>query len=402
MLFAACASPYAVLTHQAIIDSVWDRDFKPTLLKRFPHTSSDDLDKAHAYAYGGCIIQDMGYYPLSSKFFSDLTHYVRSGDFVEAMIREASDVNEYAFALGSLAHYAADNTGHPFINRATGVIYPKLVAKYGPEVTYEDNPVAHMKTEFGFDVLQVARGLYPPQVYRSFIGFQVSKPLLERAFQETYGFELKNIFFSEDLAFGTYRHTVSLLIPEMTKVAWDLKKDDIQKAKPGYTREKFLYNISQTEYKKEFDGWEKPGIGARILAWFLKIIPKFGPLRSVSFKPPTPATEQFFLKSFNDTIDRYRGFLTKTREGTLTLANENFDTGRPTRAGEYHLSDKTYRKLLDKLLKKDPREIPDGLRTAILRYYEGARRPIPQLKALRGAARSLMEERPAGAVTAKP
>ena len=87
---------------------------QPLLAKQFPRaTREDSCKQARAFAYGGSVIQDLGYYPFGSHFFSNLLHYVRTGDFVEAMIREARDVNEYAFALGALAHYAADNAGHP-------------------------------------------------------------------------------------------------------------------------------------------------------------------------------------------------------------------------------------------------------------------------------------------------
>ena len=75
---------YAVLSHEAIIDSAWDANIRPLLLKRFPNATPEEMKEAHGYAYGGVIIQDMGYYPHGSKFFSDLTHYVRSGDFVSA------------------------------------------------------------------------------------------------------------------------------------------------------------------------------------------------------------------------------------------------------------------------------------------------------------------------------
>src|SRR5690349_5752747 len=166
------ASAYSVLTHEAIIDAAWRDGIRPLLLERFPGATHDELRKAHAYAYGGAIIQDMGYYPFGSHFFSDLTHYVRSGDFVEAMLAESSSLNEYAFALGSLAHYAADNAGHPIgTNRAVAVMFPRLRKKFGPSVTYAQDPVAHLKVEFSFDVEEVAEGLYAPEAYHDFIGF---------------------------------------------------------------------------------------------------------------------------------------------------------------------------------------------------------------------------------------
>jgi hypothetical protein len=123
LLSASLSHGYTVLTHEAIIDSVWDTSIRKLLLKRFPDATPEELEQAHAYAYGGCIIQDMGYYPFSSRFFSDLTHYVRTGDFIAALIRESQDVNEYAFALGALEHYAADTEGHRIAtNRAVPIL----------------------------------------------------------------------------------------------------------------------------------------------------------------------------------------------------------------------------------------------------------------------------------------
>ena len=393
LLVAQIASAYSVLTHEAIIDSAWDESLKPLLLRRFPRSTPDELKEAHAYAYGGCIIQDMGYYPLSSKLFSDLTHYARSGDFVAAMLRSAADRNEYAFALGALAHYTADNSGHPYINRAVPVLYPKLARKYGEVMTYEDNPAAHMKAEFGFDVLQVARGLYPQQAYHDFIGFQVAKPVVERAFLETYGIELKEILFDEDLAFGTYRFAVARVIPEITKTAWNLKEDDIRRILPGITRGKFLYNLSRAGYEQEWDGaHDRPGIGARILAWFLRIVPKVGPLKPVSFRPPTNETEQEFLKSFNVTVDNYRRLLTAARAGRLNFEDYNLDVGRPTHATQYRLADQAYARLLDKLAAQQFRTVTPAIRRAFAEYFS-ARKPakrktrarLAQLLALRSS-----------------
>jgi hypothetical protein len=95
---------YSVLTHEAIVDLLWADHIKKLLLKRFPDATDDQLREAHAYAYGGSVIQDMGYYPFGNKEFSNLVHYVRSGDFVIALLHDAGDINEYAFALGALSH----------------------------------------------------------------------------------------------------------------------------------------------------------------------------------------------------------------------------------------------------------------------------------------------------------
>ena len=219
-----------MLAHEANIDALWDPTIKALLLARFPAATVEELAEARAYVYGGCVIQDLGYYPFGSHFFSNLLHYVRTGDFVEALIHDARDVNEYAFAIGALGHYAADNSGHPIaVNRAVPMMYPKLKAQFGNRVTYMQSPKSHVLVEFAFDVVQVAAGAYAPEAYHSFIGFKVAKPALERAFHDTYGIEMKDVFLTEDLAIATYRHAVATTIPEMTKVAWGKKHDEIMK-----------------------------------------------------------------------------------------------------------------------------------------------------------------------------
>jgi hypothetical protein len=379
VLFVSQASfGYSVLTHQAIIDSLWDSSIKPLVLKRFPGATAEQLKEAHAYTYGGAIIQDMGYYPFGSKLFSDLTHYVRSGDFIEALVAESQDINEYAFALGALAHYAADNSGHPIaVNRAVPVVYPKLRAKYGEEVTYAEDPSAHMKTEFGFDVLQVARGRYAPESYHDFIGFKVSKELLGRAFEKTYGLELKDVFKSVDLAIGSFRFAVSTIIPEATKIAWETKKDDIEKLTPGIAREKFVYNLSRSSYEKEWGkDYEKPGLFARAMGAFFRVVPKVGPFKAIAFKPPTPETEKMFQDSFNETIELYRQLLTQAQSGQLDLQNKDFDTGKATRAGEYQLADKTYAEWLDKLEDDNFKTVTPEVRANLLAFYNDLSAPI--------------------------
>jgi hypothetical protein len=365
------ASAYSVLTHEAIIDSAWDQNIKPLLLERFPSASTDDLRDAHAYAYAGCIIQDMGYYPFGSKFFSDLLHYVRSGDFVETLIRDSQDLNEYAFALGALAHYAADTEGHSIaVNPSVGMEYPKLRDEFGPIVTYADNPIAHMSVEFGFDVMQVARNHYAPQAYHDFIGFQVSRPLLERAFRETYGIEMDDIFGDEDLGIGTYRRTVSKIIPEMTKVAWDLHKKDLVIGQPGLTRRRFIYNIRRASFEKEWgDRYEKPGPLARVLAVLVRILPKFGPLRIVSFKKPTTQSITLFEDSFNHTLSVYRGLLSRVGQGQFALDNRDLDTGAPTRPGEYKLADDSYAKLAIMLADQEPAQLDPKLVDNVLGFF---------------------------------
>lgn len=371
-----CAA-YAVLSHEAIIDTVWDTSMKPLLLKRFPNATKEELQKAHGFAYGGAIIQDMGYYPHGSHFFSDLTHYVRSADFILAMLHDSKDLNDYAFALGAMAHYAADNDGHKIgTNHAVPVLYPKLKQKYGSSVTYEQDPLAHVKTEFGFDVIEVAQHRYAPDSYHDFIGFQVAVPLLEQAFRETYGLELKSVLTNEEKALNSYRHAVSEQLPKATRIAWSLKQKDIQRDAPGITKQKFLYNISRASYEKEWGkDYQQPTAGEKFLAFLTKLLPKIGPLRVLQFKAPTPETEKMFEASFNATLDRYRKLLGEVNSGTLEMANDNFDTGGDTGPGKYRMNDDTYAKLLDKLSEEKFAGATPDLRANIEQFYQDPNAP---------------------------
>src|ERR1017187_4466972 len=351
----AHTAAYAVLSHEAIIDSVWGTNIRPLLLKRFPDATGQEIKEAHGYAYGGAIIQDMGYYPHGSHFFSDLTHYVRSGDFILALLRDAKDLDGYAFALGALSHYAADNDGHLIAtNRAVPLLYPKLKKKYGDLVTYEENPLAHVKTEFGFDVLEVAQGRYAPDSYHDFIGFAVSVPLLEQAFQETYGLDLKSVLSDEDKVLGSYRHDVSQLLPKATRIAWSLKKDEIMTDEPSMTKKKFLYNLSRASYQKNWGkNYQPPTFCERFLAFLVRILPKIGPLKVLQFRTPTPETGRMFEASFNATLDRYRKLLGQVGAGQPDLPNYNFDTGEVAGPGKYRLNHETPAELLDALAKEN-------------------------------------------------
>jgi hypothetical protein len=378
MVVALVAAPsesraYSALSHEANIDALWETGIRPLLARRFPRATPEELQKVRAYAYGGSVIQDLGYFPFGSRFFSNLLHYVRTGDFVEAMIREAQDLPEYAFALGALAHYAADNVGHPeAVNRSVALMYPKLRARYGDSVTYADAPATHVLVEFSFDVVQVATARYKSEAFQSFIGFEVAKPVLARAFHASYGLEMKDVFLDEDRSIGSYRYAISQMLPQITRIAWRDKRDEIAKALPGVARQQFLYRLSRQEFERAYGTkYQKPGVLARLLAFLYKLLPKVGPLSVLQFKAPTPEAEALFLESIDDTRGRYRAALDSVGAGRLNLANTDFDTGKPSAHGEYELADETYAELLHRLADRKFAGLPDALRRNITAFYAG-------------------------------
>ena len=379
--FSVTSVAYSVLTHEEIVDLVWKDNIRPLLVRRFPAATADDLKRAHAFAYGGSLIQDMGYYPFGNKYFSDLTHYVRSGDFILNLINEANDLNEYAFALGALAHYSSDNIGHPIVNRSVALQFPKLRSKFGNDVTYEDDPKAHIRTEFGFDMVQVAKNRYSSDRFHDFIGFEVAKPVLERAFQDTYGIPLSDVLTKEDLAIGTFRRAISQIVPEMTRVALIARKKEMVADTPNVNIRKFRYYLSRASYQKEWGkGYRRPGFGTRVLAFFLRLVPKVGPFKALNLKIPTRQAEDLYIASVDHTVENYKGLLVQAEESKLHLPNTDFDTGRLTHAGEYKLTDKAYAHLLDQLAHDDFKQVTPELRENILAFYGDPSAPLTTVR----------------------
>ena len=377
LLTARPAQAYSVLSHQASIDSCWAPYIKPALERRFPGGTPDELREAKAYAYGGSIMQDMGYYPFGSHLFTDLAHYVRSGDLVENLLKDAKDRNEYAFALGALAHYAADIYGHEVgINKSVPLLFPDLRKKYGSVVTYEQDPVAHGRTEFAFDVVQLAAGRYRTAAYHDFIGFKVSQDLLERAFAQTYGLEMKQIVFSLELAMGSYRFAVRNLIPLASRAAWRANRHELRKVNRRIRRRDYVYKESKEKFEQQYGThYERPRLGARIVAGIIGILPKKGKLQSLKFIAPTPEAQRIFSNSFHETVVNYAEMLgrqTSTIGQAPQMPNLDFDTGHPTKIGEYPLADRTYGEWVRELAKNDFKEVTATIQQNILAFFNNA------------------------------
>ena len=395
-----------MLSHEAIIDALWETGLKQSLQRRFYDATPEELKQAHAYAYGGAIIQDMGYYPHATGYFSDLTHYARAADFIQALIADSQTLDEYAFALGALSHYASDNEGHRLgTNVAEPLVYPKLKRKFGNIVTYEDDPYAHLRTEYAFDVEQVAKGNYAPEAYHDFIGFSVAKPLLERAFQETYGLPLKQVVPDLDNALGSYRHTLSTLIPFFTRVAWANHENEIRKRRPNVTRKQFLYVMTRSSYEREWGKqYDRPSLLDRIVAFFVKLLPPIGHIKLLKFRTLTPAADTLFMKSFEVATREYRRDVNEATRNRLELANRNFDVGVVTRPGQYKLQDDTYVFWLDELKQSKYASVTPAIYRDISMYYSDLSAPITTKRKPKEWQRVLLElaELKAGSANSDP
>jgi hypothetical protein len=368
LLMVLCAKTslaYSILVHEAMIDSCWAASIQPLLLAKYPRSTKEQLRKAHAFAYGGAIAPDIGYFPFGKPLFTNLVHYVRSGDFVNALLADAQNIDEYAFAIGFLCHYVADKYGHSLAtNKSVPILYPNERQKYGDIVTYEEDHLSHRRTEFGFDVLQIEEGGYSKINYHDFIGFEISNSVLGRAFAEVYGLDIHEVFANFSLATATLRWSFKKFFPTLTKAAWVLKKNELKKAHSGQTRGIYV----------------RPGVIPIVLAFFVEIVPKIGPLRVVKFKPPGPVVEKLYHSSFDTALINYKAALQACQAGTSRLANIDFDTGNFTTPGEYGMADKNYDLLLADLQKNNFRLLNDDLRVNIMEYYSHRVAPMGSRK----------------------
>lgn len=376
-----CGFGYATFTHEELIDLAWNDSIRPLLLQRYPGTTETGLREAHAFAYGGCLIQDLGYYPFGKELFSDLTHYVRSGDFVLALLGDAQNVNEFAFAIGALSHYVGDSIGHSEgINPSTAITFPDLERQYGPIVTYEEDPIAHVRTEFGFDVAQTAFFRYAPYEYRKRIGFRVSRAVLERAYYETYGLTVRSILGPTIGAMSSYRVGVRRVIPLFAKATIVNVRRHLPPDQPGPALQHLLARISKTDYATNWNQYQHgSSLEDHILGIIVRLIPKIGILKILAVKPPSAQTEELFVKSLNVAVTQFQALLeelSKRPLSELTLDNRDLDTGSKVKPGVYRLTDRAYAELLDKATAKPGLPIPPALREDILAYYANPEAPI--------------------------
>jgi hypothetical protein len=327
------------------VDASWNNSILPLLKQKYPLATEEEQKEAHAYAYGGAVAPDMGYYPFGSKFFTNLVHYARSGDLVNALLRDADNINQYAFALGFLSHYEADTYGHPMAtNKSVPIVYPKLGRKFGKTMTYEQDKIAHMRMEFGFDVLEVAKGNYASPAYQQFIGFKVDTAVLSKAFFETYGLNLNEVFNNHlTRAVETFRWIIANIFPTITKAAWSQKKKTIEKRNNNATSKHFYYKMRQKQYDKQYGkGYERPGFSAKLLSLLIRILPKIGPLRPLKFNAPTPKAEKLFVQSFDSILLHYTANLDLLRDNEVHPRDLDYDTGKLTEDCEYRLADQTH------------------------------------------------------------
>ena len=389
---------YSVLTHEAIIDACWKSSIEPLLLEKFPGTTTGGLLEAHAYAYGGSIVPDIGYYPFGSKLFTNLVHNVRTGDFVMALIEDARSLNEYAFALGVLSHYMADIYGHSI---ATNVVVPeafaKIKSKFGAVVTYADHKKSHSRVEFGFDLLQMARENYSSLSYRQFVGFKLSGNVLEKAFLRTYGIPMDQIFSNIPLALISFRWSVKTLFPTVVQASLINRKGRINKSMPGEISRAFSRKMkNKIGIEQSERNYENNGITAIVLAAILPVLPKIGPLAKLRFKPLSQEAEKLFVESFDTAMVRYNGALSRLPSGTLNLANRILDTGKEAVAGDYPIADTNYDTLLLLLKEHNYNRLTAKCKDDLLSFYSKRQESFLRRKACEDQGCSLFAKRSSG------
>jgi hypothetical protein len=360
-----------------LIDLAWNDSIRPVLLAKFPAATDAELVVAHSFAYGGSAVQDMGYYPFGKVFFSNLTHYVRTGDFVARLLNDARTLNEYAFAIGALSHYLGDAIGHfKAVNPATALEFPKLRAEYGDVVTYGESPHSHIRTEFAFDVEELGNRDFAPAAYLERVGFRVPRKFLRQVFVETYGIDIAEVLGKARPDLKSYRTSVRSFIPAFAEAEVVLHKKQFPPHPDSEAYRIYAERVAHTNYQRRWrHTYKGPGFKAHLLAILVFIVPKIGGASDLAIKIPTLETEEWYLSSVNHTVDRFReilhNLLTKP-ETPIGFANLDLDTGDRVRFGDYALADKTYGELLRRLTSKPRRGVPADVKRNVLEYYEGA------------------------------
>jgi hypothetical protein len=378
LLASTPAVPYSVQSHQELIDLAWKQSIRPILLKHYPTLTEAQLQEAHAYAYGGCAIQDFGYYPFGNAFFSDLTHYVRSGDFVVTLLRNAHTADELAFAIGSLSHYIGDTVGHSTaVNLAVPVEFPKLEEKYGTNVNYAQDPRAHVRTEFAFDVNQLSKRRFAPSAYVKYVGLEVPRDLLRKTFFETYGLNLPDIIGTKETSIRVYRYAVRRFLPNIARAETILHKKNFPPETPSPDLDELNKDLLQASTDNNWEAYRKPpGFTSHLYAGWLFILPKVGPLKLLAIKGPNPQTEDLYIKSMNRSIKSLRFVLTNFDRIERYIPNRDLDTGLVVKPGGYPLADRTYAKLLDMITQHPDKVVPNQLKHDLLAYYADPKAPI--------------------------
>jgi hypothetical protein len=424
------AHAYSLLTHEQLIDLTWQDSIVPLLLSRYPNLTPSQLDEARAYAYGGCVIQDIGYYPFGDDMFSNLTHYVRSGDFIVNLFRNAKNANELAFAVGALSHYIGDSIGHSeATNLAVPVEFPRLGAKFGPEVNYAEGRRQHVQTEFAFDINEIAHHRLAPLHYLRHIGLEVPAQQLSDSFYQTYGLSEK--FKGKrgmTVNVRAYRFATRAFIPRIAYAVTLLHRSH-EPADPNTPEALELeQEAAQVAIENDWQAYRRhAGIGTYTLAGLLYILPKVGPLKMVAIKGPTAATEAQYKHSVVLSAAELRSTLARftppssahptsapatipiaraqseqspappqdapsahlrpttddprqQRDPHHPLPNRDLDTGRVVKPGGYSLTDSTFADLLHVLTRQPAVPIPPGIKVEIEAYYSNPDAPITTKK----------------------
>ncbi len=368
---------YSVQTHEQLIDLSWKATIEPFILRRFPHATAADLERAHAFAYGGCAIQDLGYYPGGHQFFSNLTHYVRSGDFVSYLFRHAQNPDELAFAIGALSHYVGDNVGHRLaVNPSVAVEFPNLGKRYGSAVTYDENPHAHVRTEFAFDINEISKHRMAPSAYLRHVGLKVPSRLLAEAFFDTYGLDFTEVIGKRRPVVRGYRFAVRSFLPRIAYAEAVLHRKSFPPDVDTPAFEAFKKNLASAEFEKNWNQYrKKAGVVTHLIAWAIFILPKIGPLSMLAIRGPQETTHERYIESVNESTNLMRRFLSDGG-GPPSPPNRDLDTGDMVHPGSYRLTDQTYAQLLEVLTARPDRQVPDRLKQDVLKYYANPQAPI--------------------------
>ena len=109
-------------------------------------------------------------------------------------------------------------------------------------------------------------------------------------------------------------------------------------------------------------------LGTHLLAGFIYVVPKVGPLVDLSLRGPSATAEKDYIHSLLDTTDALRATLdgASSSDG---LPNADLDTGDGVHPGSYPLEDYAYADLLRNMTRDPSSQIPFGIKRDLLAYF---------------------------------
>ena len=344
LIVPADGRAFSVTAHQGVVDQAWGLTLVPLIRQRFPNATDRELTEAHAYARGGSISPILVLSARESFVFrpAALRSHRR---FRQPSVNWGQLSGRICVRLGMLGHYEAPAgiRKRPIFRCPSSIpSSSRNTATPSPMRTHPRAPTNSIRCAAGRSSQRNT------DLFEHSIDFKVPRDALERAFAETYGLQLNDLFDNYDIAIYTYRWGFRTIINEGTGIAWALYRKDIESNEPGVTSKEFVREISRGDFERQFGkAFLEPGYLPRFVGFLGTLVPDVGPLKRLPFKPLPDSVQKLYFRAYRHASERYVHEVAAICANKAWLENINLDTGRADKSGEYAPADEAWVDLLE-------------------------------------------------------